>query len=160
MPTNDTYRLIPTQEYDEPAPGEPGYYAPKPKKQAWFNSSWTSWDQWSRDQKGFIAHSNFNVTNMKGREIRVALFVYESGSNRAVYTGVQKYSTPNGQMTAQESAWPKYQNAQWKNFKLFVPYGVFLKKYLGRKLYYVVQVQDRRTGQSLGSSKRQYFNIN
>lgn len=130
----------------------------KEKRDAWITSCWTEFNRWNGDYKGFWSHTHFNVQGMKGKKIRVALFVYY-GDRKKVFTKFKGFYTPEGQLTSQTTSVPKYDNTEWKDFKLFVPYGAIQKRYHSSNLYYEVEVIDNKTNTLLTRSERQYFEI-
>jgi len=85
-------------------------------------------------------HIHFHIANYRGESGRVCAFVYEESGNPVRNDGEDRYVTPSGFLTVQETFTPAHDQAAYSDFRLFLPYNQF---YSGSHNYYaVMEIQD------------------
>lgn len=99
-------------------------------------------------------HIDFDVNNMKGKTIRVCAFFFDEDGDKLT-TSNNQFRAPNGQVTVQNTGTATYENSNWSDYVLEIPYGVMRK---GDNKFYI-QIQDNR-GNTLTTSSYEYFSVN
>ena len=99
-------------------------------------------------------HIDFDVNNMKGKTIRVCAFFFDEDGDKLT-TSNNQFRAPNGQVTVQNTGTATYENSNWSDYVLEIPYGVMRK---GDNKFYI-QIQDSR-GNTLTTSSYEYFSVN
>ena len=80
----------------------------------------------SKDQnldngKGLIIHVAFDIQNMKDKDGRVVAYFYDNNGNALTDTN-EKYYTSNGNVAVAKNIKPRYDNSQFSDFQLNIPY--------------------------------------
>jgi hypothetical protein len=71
-------------------------------------------------------HTYINILGYQGDDIRVALFVYwDDGTPIPGDNAPDDYRTTSGYLTNQTILTPSYDNSEWQDFWLFLPYEYF-----------------------------------
>ena len=99
-------------------------------------------------------HIDFDVNNMKGKTIRVCAFFFDEDGDELT-TSNNQFRAPDGQVTVQNTGTATYENSNWSDYVLEIPYGVMRK---GSNKFYI-QIQDNR-GNTLTTSSYEYFTVN
>lgn len=99
-------------------------------------------------------HIDFDVNNMKGKTIRVCAFFFDEDGDELT-TSNNQFRAPDGQVTVQDTGTATYENSNWSDYVLEIPYGVMRK---GSNKFYI-QIQDNR-GNTLTTSSYEYFTVN
>ena len=82
------------------------------------------YDCYVNNEKGMKIHSHIKVNGWKDKNVNYSVFFYKGsdGSNgKLLSTG--KYTTPNGQVCAFSNSKSDYDNCEWKDWSLFIPYS-------------------------------------
>ena len=120
----------------------------------WWNGFY--WQQVPYNYNVMRIHVKFSVNGRKGERLRVcAFFFHEDGKN---LKGTGEFSTPDGQATVQVVATPTYENSQYDDFILNIPYET-MKPKGKRKMKFYIQIQDQ-SGNSIATSSYEYFTLN
>ena len=99
-------------------------------------------------------HVDFNAINMRGQTVRVCAFFYDSNGNK-MRSSNNQYKTTDGQVTVQDTSTASYDNTNWSDFILEIPYSAIKK---GSNKFYVA-IYDSN-GNSLDTSSYEYFSVN
>lgn len=118
-----------------------------------YNAYW-GWQQVPYNYYVMRIHVDFDVDNMKGKTIRVCAFFYDEDGDEMT-TSNNQYRAPDGQVTVQNTGTAPYENSNWSDYVLEIPYGVMRK---GDNKFYI-QIQDNR-GNTLTTSSYEYFSVN
>lgn len=118
-----------------------------------YNALW-GWQQVPYTYNVMRIHIDFDVNNMKGKTIRVCAFFFDEDGDKLT-TSNNQFRAPNGQVTVQNTGTATYENSNWSDYVLEIPYGVMRK---GDNKFYI-QIQDNR-GNTLTTSSYEYFSVN
>jgi len=98
-------------------------------------------------------HVHFSVEGHKGENVRVCAFFYFSNGNRVNAVNAE-FRTSDGQATVQGIGNCSYDNTEWKDYTLEIPYYALPKG----SLYVEVQIQDKN-GNYLAESSDISFSV-
>lgn len=89
-------------------------------------SQYLGWQQVPYSYYVMQIHVDFNVKNMKGKNIRVCAFFYDEDGVKMKSSNNQ-YKAPDGQVTVQRTDDATYDNTHWSDFVLEIPNSVLKK---------------------------------
>lgn len=118
-----------------------------------YDAFW-GWQQVPYTYNVMLIHVDFNVKNMKGKTIRVCAFFFDEDGDKLT-TSNNQFRAPNGQVTVQNTGTATYENSNWSDYVLEIPYRVMRK---GDNKFYI-QIHDNR-GNTLTTSSYEYFSVN
>ena len=72
-------------------------------------------------KKGLLIHTHFNVEGMKGKKVDCTAYFFDS-SKKNLLTEYSGYRTTTGKACTWNYGDVTYDNSEWKDFKLFMPY--------------------------------------
>ena len=98
-------------------------------------------------------HSHIEVCGNKGKQIKLCAFFYNADGTKA-QSSVPQYQTGEGQATIQSTIYCTYENTEWKDYKLDMPYYALPAGQLKVK----IQVQDI-DGNILAESSEKEFTV-
>ena len=120
----------------------------------WWNGFY--WQQVPYNYNVMRIHVKFSVNGRKGERLRVcAFFFHEDGKD---LKGTGEFSAPDGQATVQVVATPTYENSQYNDFILNIPYDS-MKPGGKRNMKFYIQIQDQ-SGNTIATSSYEYFTLN
>lgn len=86
-------------------------------------SVWIEQDVSSGGQQGLYVHVKFTVTGLNGKDGRVSTYYYDSSNNAIKDTNGSYCTTSTNKVASSEDFKPIYDNAQYNDFKVFIPYS-------------------------------------
>lgn len=113
-------------EYTEP---ERSYSGSSPEKsnnnssevKATYKDIWVDYDVYQDGKKGMRIHVKFGIDNFKGKEAYVAIYFQDKDGN-FLKDNNGKYRSDNGNVAVFGSFTPLYDQTDFTDFKLFMPY--------------------------------------
>jgi hypothetical protein len=108
-------------EYTKPAIGAP---VTGTSANATFDKLWVDYDVTENGLKGMRIHVKFNLTNMKNVDAYLAIY-FEKKDGEKLMTTHTAYQSKSGQVAIYKSLLPSYDNADYDNLELFMPYNEF-----------------------------------
>ena len=106
-------------EYTKPATGFQN--TTTSSSTATFNRMWMDYDVTENNRKGMRIHVKFNLTNMKNVDAYLAVYFQLRGGDKLKTTNVN-YQSKSGQVAIYKSLLPGYDNADYEDQQLFMPY--------------------------------------
>jgi hypothetical protein len=91
---------------------------------ATFKDLWVDYDVTEDNQKGMRIHTKFSVSNMKGTEGYLAYYFEKKDGERLTSTTTGFKST-SGQLAVYKLMNPAYENTDYNDLAVFIPYSVF-----------------------------------
>lgn len=98
-------------------------------------------------------HCHFSVSGHIGEDIRVCAFFNYANGNK-VLTSISEFKSPDGQATVQVKGNCSYENTEWKDFPLNIPYSVFPKGDFTAQ----IEIHDKN-GRTLAKSSLMSFSV-
>lgn len=98
-------------------------------------------------------HCHFYVSGHIGEDIRVCAFFNYANGNK-VLTSISEFKSPDGQATVQVKGNCSYENTEWKDFPLNIPYSVFPKGDFTAQ----IEIHDKN-GRTLAKSSLMSFSV-
>jgi len=102
-----------------PAGGTPGN-----KITATFKDLWVDFDVYENDQKGMRIHTKFSVSSMKNIDGYLALY-FEKKDGTRLTSNSSTYRSKTGQLAAYKLITPSYDQADYNDILVFIPYSEF-----------------------------------
>ena len=134
---------------------EKGYAERRGEGWATIENVWIEHNQYVNGQKGMIIHTHFNVHILKGVKISVAAFFFDSNEQPLRgYSG--RYRTKDGIMCSGETVTLPYDDTEYEDFKLFMPYTEFNRHVTGSITEFKVGVAVGVNGGN-GLAKSDYY---
>lgn len=91
---------------------------------AYIKEVWLEHNQYVQNYKGMIIHCHLYIDNMKGKRVAVGAFFFDENENQLKgYSS--NFKTTDGYSCTGTYVTPDYENAEYKDFKLFMPYFEF-----------------------------------
>lgn len=100
---------------------------PTPKKsssKASFDRIWVDYNVTEQGRKGMRVHTKFSVHKMKDEKIYLAIY-FQKKDGTAITSKNPDYTSQNGNLAIFSSLKPAYENTDYNDVRLFVPYGEF-----------------------------------
>ena len=117
------------------------------------NKTWIEYGVLYNNEEGVYLHTNFTVNNMKGKEIRVVFYFYNSRKQKLL-GGIAGYNTSEGQVSISETNTPNFDNTLYKDFKIFIPYRALPLK-AGKNSWFVkAAIYDEGSKKFLDNNQR------
>lgn len=92
---------------------------------AYIEKCWVDYDVYNNGNKGMQIHIKFNVRGLKNRNIWVAASFYDEKSKNPIKCYADGYHNSSGMLVYQYFT-PPYEYSVYDDFKLFMPYYVFV----------------------------------
>ena len=108
-------------DFEYTKPGSPADAESVVKADVVFTDMWVDYDVTDNSKKGMMIHLNFSAINMKGIDAQAA--VYFQQKNGEKIEGKTGYRSKNGQLAIYKDIKPAYDEAVYKDLKLFIPYS-------------------------------------
>ena len=108
-------------DFEYTKPGSPADAESIVKADVVFKDMWVDYDVTENSKKGMMIHLNFSAINMKGIDAQAA--VYFQQKNGEKIEGKTGYRSKNGQLAIYKDIKPAYDEAVYKDLKLFIPYS-------------------------------------
>ncbi len=87
-----------------------------------FDDMWVDYDVTQNGEKGMLIHLKFSANNMKGVDAYAAIY-FEKKNGDAIQGKTSTYRSKNGQLAVYKSIKPAYDDADYKDLQLFMPYS-------------------------------------
>ena len=110
-------------EYTEPGSTTAGG-APANKITVTFKDLWVDYDVTEDNKKGMRVHAKFSVSGMKSVEGYLALY-FETKAGEKLKSEVSGYRSKSGQLAAYKTITPGYDQTDYNDLIVFVPYSAF-----------------------------------
>lgn len=110
---------------------------------------------------GMMIHSQINVSGMPNKNINVTAFIYlgYNAEGGKLYGGINGFKTTDGQVCAFANANCPYENTEWKDFKLFLPYNAVTTPVGTTQLCFQVEVRRADDFRMISCSSLSNFTI-
>ena len=123
-----------------------------------FEKVWCDYAATHDGKQGMTIHSAFSVSGMKGREISVIAFFYDSDRESLKSNGYPGYKTSSGTVCAWKDTTVPYESASYRDYSVFIPYEALSLAPGEHTYYFRVYVRDDAGGSRvLGNSEWQSF---
>lgn len=86
------------------------------------NKSWVEYDVTENGKTGIYFHFDFTVYNYYGEKIKAVVFVHDS-KNGWMKSNLNDYKTTTGDVCTSKTLTCDYENTNWSDLKLFIPYS-------------------------------------
>lgn len=111
-------------EYTKPGSTTAAGGAPANSISATFKDLTVDYDIYENSQKGMRIHTKFSVKNMKSTEGFVAIYFEKKNGDRLKSSNAD-YRSSSGQLAVYRAVTPGYDDADYNDLTLFIPYSVF-----------------------------------
>jgi len=111
-------------DYTEPGSTTSTGGAPATKITATYKDMWVDYDVYEDDKKGMRVHAKFSVTNMKNVEGYLAIY-FETKEGERLKSDVSGFRSTSGQLAAYKSITPGYDQTDYNDLIVFIPYSAF-----------------------------------
>jgi hypothetical protein len=131
---------------------------PRSSATATIHDVWVAHNAFEGALKGMTIHCNFSVDWLRGYEGAItAYFYFENGQALKDYDG--DYSTTSGNVSVGETFSPRYDNAIYDDFAIFMPYDEFHMASGTHDLELFIEIWDEstRSPRSIARSRNVYF---
>ena len=91
---------------------------------ATFKDLWIDFDVYENSQKGMKIHAKFSVSSMKNIEGFLACYFEKKDGTRLTTTN-STYRSKTGQLAVYKSITPAYDQADYNDISMFIPYSAF-----------------------------------
>ena len=91
---------------------------------ATFKDLWIDFDVFENSEKGMKIHAKFSVSNMKSIEGYLACYFEKKDGTRLTSTN-STYRSKTGQLAVYKSITPGYDQADYNDLSVFIPYSAF-----------------------------------
>src|SRR4030095_12721084 len=98
--------------------------APGNKITATFKDLWVDFDVYENSQKGMRIHTKFSVSSMKNIEGYIACY-FEKKDGTRLTSDNSTYRSKTGQLAVYKLITPAYDQADYNDMSVFIPYAVF-----------------------------------
>lgn len=113
---------------------------------------WTEHNVSQNGMNGMKIHTHFSVSGMKGNNVRVIAFFYNE-NKQFLKTSYSGYNTTSGDLcTYKDYRGIPYDDAEWKNFILFIPYEAMNLTAGTHTYYFRVYIRLNNSSSSITSS--------
>src|SRR6185436_16563598 len=110
-------------DYTEPGSSTQGG-APGEKVTATYKDMWVDYDIFEDDKKGMRVHAKFSIKGMKSVEGYLAIY-FETKEGEKLKSDVSGFRSKSGQLAAYKSITPGYDETEYKDLNIFIPYSAF-----------------------------------
>ena len=119
------------------------------------------YDKFVNGYKGLLIHSHVLVNGMRNGTINVVAFVYlgNNGANGKLFGGLNGFKANDGQVCTFSNSNCLYDNTEWQDFKLFLPYDAITTGAGSTQLSLQAEVRNLSNWQSLAQSEFINFTI-
>lgn len=112
---------------------------------------WSEYDIWQNSQMGMVIHVKFRIGGLRGVPCNaVAYFAFSDGQQLDDYDGL--YTTTDGQVSAARNFTPSYDEANFENLQIFIPYNQLHMSVGRHNLQYHVELHTSYSGAHIASS--------
>jgi len=111
-------------DYTEPGSTTSSGGAPVTKITATYKDMWVDYDVYEDNKKGMRVHAKFSVTNMKNVEGYLAIY-FETKEGERLKSDVSGFRSTSGQLAAYKSITPAYDQTDYNDLTVFIPYSAF-----------------------------------
>src|SRR5207244_4482586 len=101
-------------------------------------------------------NQSFNIYNAQGQTCIMSAYFYNSDNDAPLYDHNQKYYSEDGKVASFIEFTPNYENSQYDNLSVFIPYDEFELPAGSYKLKCFVALFDKDSKQ-IATSGYQYF---
>jgi hypothetical protein len=108
-------------DFEYTKPGSPADAVSEMKTDLIFNDMWIDYDVYEGNKKGMRIHLNFSTVNMKGIDAYAAVY-FKKKNGEIVEGKTSVYRSKSGQLAVYKSIKPNYDEADYKDLQLFMPY--------------------------------------
>lgn len=124
---------------------------PNPNATAEVEETWVDHSVYENDVKGMRIHVRFSINGSKGEPCTATIYFYfQSGKALKDFNG--RYKTVGGNVSAYEKFTPRFENSEYADFQIFMPYAELHMETGEFELKYLVEIHNKN-GRSLGESK-------
>lgn len=108
-------------DFEYTKPGSPADVESVAKADATLHDMWIDYNVTEEGKKGMMIHVNFTAVNLKDLDCYVAIY-FEKKNGERIEGSNSAYRSKAGQLAVYKSIRPAYNEAVYKDLKLFMPY--------------------------------------
>lgn len=110
---------------------------------------------------GMLIHSHLHVDGMANRNINIVAFIYQGydAGGGKLYGGINGFRATDGQVCAFANTNCPYENTEWKDFKLFLPYNAITTPLGTTQLSFQIEIRSTDNFQPISRSSFSNFTI-
>jgi hypothetical protein len=120
---------------------------------------WTEYNIVENSSRGLRIHVRFTARNLRDFPCQAAAYFYFA-SGEALIDINRQYSTTNGNVSVGESFVPPFDDTEYGDLTMFLPYSELHLRPGTHNLSFVVQLYVEETNALFATSEKTYFTIN